>query len=224
MASVGSKRLFACNEGRISGNMPGYRSVIDAATGWDYSIFGFTAVLPGDFNPRFSQYLSPGKQGAKIAARWRKWRGRTYLEVTRTGPPLGKDVFLLDPRKAFSIVRCDHFGWQPTRGPGGHLRFAPATWAEWRFWVNGFYEPVRGVFYPRSITYKHFFRQQENQSVKVAVVKVAVNVPHINAHTWVVKFPRNSLVRDASTGKIVRITGTPAQQLKEIEAAVKVAK
>ena len=61
-------------------------------------------------------------------------------------------------------------------------------------------------------------------SIHIHVSGVVVNDPHIDAETYVVRFPRGALVHDESTGRYIRITGTPAQQLQEIEAAVKAAK
>ena len=223
IASVGSKKLFPYNHGSVSGKMPIEWDTIDEASGWAYCVFGFDGDVRSAEHPRFSKYISPGQKGITVNARWTRWKGRRYLQVTRTGPPLGRDVFLLDPRKAYSIVRCEHHGWTPVRSRAGRIHLTPTARAEWWFDVGGFIEPKIGVFYPRTIHLESVdpLNNIKLMSIRVNVSKVVLNNPKVNAGTWVVKFPRGALIEDEATGRYIRIVGTPQQQLKEIEAAVK---
>jgi hypothetical protein len=223
VANAGSTKLFAYNHGRISWRMPQERNMVDSATGWYATVFGFTGDIPYGSRPtpRFSEFISPGQKGAALSAEWAQWKGKRYLRVTRVGPPLGKDVILLDPRRAFSIARWDHYGWRALPNAAGHIFLVAGKRLQSRLDVRGFVEPAPGIFYPKKIISTGF---TPPMSVSIKISKVTINDPKVNADTWVLKFPRGALIQDKATGRYIRIGGTPQQQLKEIEAAVKAAR
>lgn len=227
-----AKDMHLNNGGQIFGKMPGIRDAIDQATGWAWSIYGFTGSLPFGYHPRFSQYIShgnqPGQKHVSLAAKWTHWRGKRYLRVTRIGSPLGKDVFFLDPRKKYSITKCDHYGWTAEVGPGNHVKLVAGTKLRYSFRVKGFIGPVQGVFYPQMIRMM-IFRPKPARSgghgneANIAVTRVLsvrVNSPNVGPGTYVVRFHRGLVVRDRETGRFIRVGGTPHQQLAEIQDAV----
>ncbi len=229
--------MSPANSARIDGKMPRIRGTIDQATGWCWSIFGFTGDLPFGYHPRFSEYIShgplPGQKHVQLAARWTRWHGRRYLDVTRVGSPDGKNIFLLDPRAGFSIAECRDYGWRAKMGPTGKLVLVPGQHVRFTFRVYGFSEPTAEIFYPREIDMKTFnFRSgpgktghvHEVWSATVNVRKVTVNDPHVTQGTYVIKFPRGTIVENMATGKVIRVSGTPRQQLAAIEKAVKAAR
>jgi hypothetical protein len=91
-------------DGWVMGKNPLYLyGYLDCDNGWAESIFGFTS-FPEFIPPyhlqyrRFSAFLATGQPLTTIRARFVVRQGNKLLRVTRVGPPLGKDVFLLDPR------------------------------------------------------------------------------------------------------------------------------
>jgi hypothetical protein len=156
------KHKSPIDEGRIMGRNPlslyGY---LDYDDGWAESIFAFTSFP--EFTPpyhmqyrRFSAYLANGQPLTSIRARFVKEHGTKFLKVARIGPPLGKDVFFLDPRHGYSIVRYEFYGFALRKGPNGKVLKAPngrdilvaGTHPHVEFRVAGFFEPRPGVFSP----------------------------------------------------------------------------
>jgi hypothetical protein len=227
-----AKDMRLSDAGRIYGKMPGIRDVIDQATGWAWSIYGFTGNLPFGYHPRFSMFISPGQAKVRISAHQVMLAGKPFLQVARVGSPLGKDVFLLDPRREYSIIQCDHYGWTAKVGPGNHFKLVPGTKVLYRFRVHDFIGPVRGVFYPKMVRMVMFRRKparsgghgnEENIAV-TKVLSVNVNSQNVGPKTYVVRFHRGSMVRNMVTGRFVRVGGTPHQQLEQIQAAIKQAR
>ncbi len=222
------KKLLGGDEGEISGRMPGAHLLAVGGTGWGASIYGYAAHRG---HPRFSAYLSPNQPGITLRARWISARGRRYLRVARIGSPYGKGVFLLDPSAGFSIRECKWYWWRPVVGRGGRLvlrpngrpRMALEKQPDNVFRVAGFFEPAPGVFYPKQVVAKDLYMGHLSVST-VTVSHVTVNDPNVGPETWVVQFPRGAVVRDLATNKVIRIAGTPQEQLKEIERAVKQAR
>ena len=224
---VGSpKKEVPFNHGNISGNMPGLREAVDASSGWTESIFGFTSNLSSKYRIRFSAYIRLGQKWAWIHAKWIRWNGKKYLQVTRVGDPWGKYVFLLDPCKEFSISRIEDYGWLPRKTPAGRIYVVPGTQIKGYSCVTGFFEPMPGVFYPKLITIKSYDKDINRFRKKATIVvsKATVNDPSANDNTYVIQFPRGAIVRDLVTNKVIRIGGTPQQQLEKIERTVKKAR
>lgn len=226
------KDLHVSNGGQIYGKMPGIRDVIDQATGWAWSIYGFTGNFPFGYHPRFSRFISPGQTKVSISAHQIMLAGKPFLQVTRIGSPLGKDVFLLDPRRQYSITQCDHYGWTAKVEPGNHFKLVAGTKVLYSFWIKGFIEPAHGVFYPKMVRMVMFrpkagggggHGNEENIAV-MRVLSVKVNSPNVGPKTYVVRFHRGSVVRNMVTGRFVRVGGTPHQQLEQIQSAIKLAR
>lgn len=231
------------DDGRIMGRNPlslyGY---LDYDDGWAESIFGFTSFP--EFAPpyhlqyrRFSAYIAAGQPLTTIRARLVMKRGVRLLRVTRVGPPLGKDVFFLDPKRGYSIVRHYFYGFTARRGPDGKVLEAPngrailvpGTHLRSEFRVEGFFEPRPGVFFPKRIVRLGFAWWTGDSTKTVAkaeitISKVSVNLAKVNDRSYDVAFPRGAAVVDASTGQRVVIGGTPAQQAAEIRKAVEAAR
>ncbi len=220
-----SKKQVSLFEGDIGGKMPSAMSGANDCSGWMDSIYGFTSDMHFDYHPKFSAYIRPGQKGVALDARWASWNGKKYLRVTRIGDPLGKEVFMLDPRKRFAIAGYDCYGWQAKKKPTGRIYLVPGTRVRNEFHVIGFLEPTPGIFYPSRIEGAAFSYDTAGKkklfytSVKV-ISKVTVNDPNVNNATYVVRFPRGAIVTDTATNKVIRIGGTRRQQLKEIEKAV----
>ncbi len=226
------KDLQVSNGGQIYGKMPGIRDAIDQATGWAWSIYGFTGNLPFGYHPRFSRFISPSQRKVRISAQQIMRAGKPFLQVTRIGSPLGKDVFLLDPRRKYSIIKCDHYGWTAKMGTGNHFKLVAGTRLLYSFRVKGFIGPVQGVFYPQMVRMVIFrpkpprsrgHGNEENIAV-TRVLSVRVNSPSVGPGAYVVRFHRGSVVRNMVTGRFVRVGGTPHQQLAQIQAAVEKAR
>ncbi|MGC8624272.1 MAG: hypothetical protein ACP5VQ_03275 [Phycisphaerae bacterium] len=220
---VGSpKKEVPFNHGYISGNMPALRGGVDASSGWWESLYGFTSNLSSKYRIRFSAYIRLGQKWAWVHARWIRWRGKKYLQVTRVSDPWGKYVFLLDPRREFSISCIEDYGWLPRETPAGRLYVVPGTQIQGYSRVTGFFEPVPGVFYPKQIKGKAFDKSMKRfrTDLTIAVSKVTVNDPAVNDSTYVIQFPRGAIVRDLVTNKVTRIGGTPQHQLEELERDV----
>jgi hypothetical protein len=228
------KHRYPIDDGRVMGRNPlslyGY---LDYDDGWAESIFGFTSFP--EFVPpyhmqyrRFSAYLATGQPLTRIRARFVIERGTKLLRVTRVGPPLGKDVFFLDPKHGYSIVRYDFYGFTPRKGPNGNVMRAPngrdilvpGTHPHAEFRVAGFLEPRPGVFFPKRITRLGFAWWTRNSSkivmkTSITISKVSVNVPKVNDRSYEVAFPRGAVIIDVSTGRKFIIPGTPDPQAAE---------
>lgn len=217
------------SDGTISGTRPA-RAVgyLYSDTGWAESIFGFTAVLRFE-QPRFSKFLLQGQKFTTVDTRWIHWKGEKVLRVVRIGPPYGKDVFLLDPRHGYSIVRRSFYGYTISRAPDGKVLFKPGKMLRSCFQVNGFFQPSPGIFFPRQITIRNFRPGVAGEPIasgvcRINISKVSVNLLNINEGTFMVAFPRNASVRDKSTGMWINVGGTARQQQKEIRGAIAAAR
>ncbi len=221
---VGSpKRELPYNHGNVSADMPPMRSVVDEASGWTRSIYGFTSDLPFRYRVRFSAYIRPDQKWAWVHAGWVHWRGKRYLQVIRVGDPNGKYIFLLDPRRGFSIAHIEYYGWSARKTTSGRVYLVPGVGIQGYSQVEGFFEPIPGVYFPKHIMTKTFDKstQRFRTKCKIVVSKVIANAPGVNDDTYVIHFPRGAIVRDLVTNKVIRIGGTPQQQLETIERAVR---
>ncbi len=207
------------NHGKVTAHMPKIRSSIDAFSGWDLSIYGFTAVLSPQYRVRFTAYIKPNQQWAWVAAKKVMRHGRQYVQVTRVGDPQGKEVFLLDPRHGYSIARETLYGWRAMKSSTGHIFVVPGTQAKGYFVATGFTEPAPGIFFPGHIVINTFdpgikaFRRK----AVINIQKVTANRPGFREGRYVIRFPRGAIVTDEATGERVRIGGTPQQQMHQIE-------
>ncbi|GEM_PF-3367008 len=239
MVGHGRHQWFRLDHGHVGGMPPRASSLYYDVTGWDFTIFGFTAALPNvghglpDYcDQRFSTFISPNQPHAprptRISFRWFATGGKRYLEVTRFGLPFGTDVFLLDPRKSYSILSGKHFGWLIRKSSDGSLRFLSGGPLLSSFRVRDFSEPIPGVFYPRRIKMRDYTVVHGKSALysvgETVISDVVVNDPTVNDDTFIVKFPRGAEVTDSSTGKTIIVGGTPKQQLREIQKAVGQAK
>ena len=216
-------RVWPLNVGHISGHRSGM--IQDGQTGWADSLFGFTSVNQFNMHPRFSAYITPGQKKVTLHARWIDLGGRRYLRVTHIYAE--KSVFLLNPRKGYSITTDDsYYNIVHIDKTTGKIHGRPGTWIYGEFHVKSFFEPLLGVYYPKQIQYKGFEPHSKGGQEKlwdrgsIVISKVRVNDPKVNDATYVVRFPRNAIVTDTATNKTIRIGGTPRQQLKAIEKAV----
>lgn len=229
--------------GEVGGRIPRTTTLgLYRQTGWNASVFGFTSNIPGNSHPRFSAYISPTQKtvGLKypvegegkvlrvptIRASWKVWHHKRYLQVVRIGY-YRTEIFLLNPRCGFSISGCRSIGWTGKRTARGIVVMRqPFVGA--KFDVSGFYQPVPGVFFPKSAKFAGFTREggkvAEVAKWSVAFSRVQVNDPAVTGGTYVITFPRGAVVRDTDTGESLQLGGTAQQQLREIERAVRVAR
>jgi hypothetical protein len=219
------KALGLKNSGRIMGHMPRrIAEYLDADTGWADTIFGFTCRLPEE-HPRFSAFIASGQSGTSVRVRPAHWHGKQYLRLIRIGPPLGKDVFLLDPRRNFAIAAWYHYGWRIARRlPSGRWLGAAGKSIMTQFRVHGFYRAAPGVYFPKVVRFKSF---EASAGRRVAFVKgvlhiskVVMNDPTVINSSYVIKFPIGAMIIDTSTDQLIRIGGTAEQQLSAIKRAV----
>lgn len=236
------KKMSPAGWGHICGHMP--RNIVELDDGaWNSSIFGYTSTLHFGNHPRFSAYISPGQKLIKarvqmpaglrylpvLRAGWKYLGGVRCLRIVRFGP-MGKAAFFLDPLKGYSILQCDWYGWAAKRGKDGKVSLAPNKWVRTQFRVEAFSEPLGGVFFPQRVAYKSFVPRSRGERASLfstgllTVSHVRVNDPKVNARTYVIAFPRGTMLTDSDTGQVVQIGGSPQQQLKEINIAVRRAK
>lgn len=238
-----AKALASVAVGAVGGRIPRTTTLgLYRQTGWNASIFGFTSNIPGNGHPRFSTYISPTQKSVRVKypvegegtvlrvptvrASWKLWHRKRYLRVVRIGY-YRTEVFLLDPRKGFSISGYRSIGWTGKKTAQG-IVVTPQTFVGAKFSVDGFYQPVPGVFFPRSVRAAGFAREggkvTEVAKWSVAFSHVQVNGPAVTGDTYVIAFPRGAVVHDMDTGQSLQIGGTTQQQLREIERAVRAAR
>jgi hypothetical protein len=233
------KREALDEDGLLMGRNPLYLyGYLDIDNGWAESVFGFTS-FPEFIPPyhlqyrRFSAFISPGQPLTTVRARWVRVRGGRLLRVTRVGPPLGKDVFLLDPRHDYSIERYYFYGFTTRKGPDGRVirapngsdRLFPGTRRQSEFRVTGFFQPRPGVFFPKRISRLGFAWWKNNGTgvvarTEITISKVSVNVHEAKGGAYDVAFPIGASVIDTSTGQRIIVGGTLNQELREIHHAV----
>jgi len=238
-----AQKMASIALGAVSGRIP--RAValgLYRQTGWNTSIFGFTSNHPGSRHPRFSAYINPTQKSVRlkypvegegavqrvptVRASWEVWHHKRYLRVVRIGI-LATRIFLLDPRKAYSISAYRATDWAVENAAGGPT-IRPQGFVEGKLDVDGFYQPVPGVFFPQSVRAAGFAREggkvTEVAKWSVAFSRVQVNGPAVTGDTYLIAFPRGAVVHDIDTGQSLQIGGTTQQQLREIERAVRAAR
>ena len=221
MAAGSPTQVWPVYNGHVSGHRP--RMINDGATGWYNSLFGFTSLHFGN-HPRFSSYIAPVQNHITLHADWIHSKGKRYLEVTRIAYIFRKSIFLLDPRKSYSIAQYVSYGIKRIKSNSTgqfELRTSQRIFSD--FHVTAFSEPLSGIYFPSKIhgenfTFNPIERPQSRYSIFIS--KVTVNDPKVNDATYMVRFPRNSIVTDTATNKTIRIGGTLHQQIKDIEKAV----
>ncbi len=227
-------KLHPVNHGHVDGKMPSHRSLVDQSTGWEATIFGFTgSQLPYGYHPPFNRFIAPVQRYATVRARWVWLHGRKYLRVSRYGAPLGRDVFLLDPRAGFSIARADHYGYAAKILPTGRVILSPGRRLMGRASIHGFWRTRLGVYYPKEVIGANLAPKAAKPLAGhtgieyryvILVTAVAVHRRPKPHSFYVVQFPQGALIQDTQTKQYIRIGGTPSEQRAQIDRAVKLAR
>ncbi len=238
---IGS-RPAGVSTGTISGHRPRWASSLDTDSGWQFTIWGFAPRILHDpsMEPLSELLVHPPPGGQVVYADAIDKRGRKFMEVSFGY--IDQHVIRLDPRKGFAIVRDETFVAAPIL-PNQNgiakpviLRDGKAS-TKWQWaatptqvvHVNGFWNPEPGVYFPKQVISETFLpRVRAAGPANKLVVTIAKVVPFKNASLahppFIIRFPRGATVTDEATGQVIRVGGTPRQQMKRIDEAVAAAR
>lgn len=239
--AIGS-RPQAVSTGTISGHSPRWASSLGISSGWQFTVWGIAArLLHKPSTEPLSALLSDPPPGGKIVFRETTDRqGRTFVDVTFGY--IDQQVMRMDPRKGMAIVRDETFVATPILR-GQKFIAKPITLRDgkvskkWQWAAEptqvvriiGFWNPKRSVYLPKRIISQTFLpRVRAVGPANRLVVSVTDARPSagINpiGNPFVVRFPAGAIITDQSTGQVVRVGGTPQQQMEVIEKAVAAAR
>ncbi len=213
-----------------SGTIDGKRGTMIQAlafdTGWDESVFGgITAIDRREaVVVRFSEILANPKLSFSFETAEVDISGIHYLQVTRT-EGYGKQVILLDPAKAYSIVQEDTYLWKVVDPNAKNKKLVPSSAKDESCKITEFWELAPHVFYPKRVEWQSFSPDHGDAPVRVShvVISAAKLEPSVDPTTFEIQFPKGARVVDKTTDEEVLIGGTPEEQQAKIDAAVSAA-
>lgn len=216
---------FRVLSGRISGGPPKRSALLRSLSGWTYSVFGYPARFSE--HERLSQIVANPPRNFTITANAKDVSGGVSRVTLTIMDEAGKTVLDLVPSRGYSIVADSlYLRSPPTVSPRGkEHRGRLSTRPIESFRVRGFFGPIDGVWFPKLVTSRNYAPDGTIRSeFNLHVTKVRLNSAKAALGTYTVRFPVGSTVLDESTGQVIRIGGTPQQQLAAIEKAVTAAR